>query len=117
MGDGIRIIRSVVVNQDVRTRQRTKGEGLDELASVPGHGHADLAAGALKAAKDFNSLVSSYSAGHAECDAVLAVILIAIHVKSKCNTAKLWVQYWWILRERIIAVANETGLPKFPELK
>jgi hypothetical protein len=86
--DRIGIVGSIIIDDDVRTRQGAKREGLNELARVTGHGYPNVTTGALEATKHFDRLVGSDSTGDPERDPVFAFNLFAGHVKSKCNIAE-----------------------------
>jgi hypothetical protein len=62
MGNGIGIVRRIIVDDDVAARKSTKREWLDELAGSFRHCDSHVAACFLQSAQHFNGLVGSDTA-------------------------------------------------------
>ena len=77
MGDRVRIVRRIVVDDYVGTREGAKCQRLYEFTGVAAHGHAHVTADTLQTAKDLDCLVSRDTAGHSDRDFVC--LDLAVH--------------------------------------
>ena len=66
MGNWIRIVRSVIIHDNVGSGQGAKRKGLNELAGAFGHRYSHRTPGSLQSAQDFRSLVRSNAAGYSQ---------------------------------------------------
>src|SRR5438105_1201126 len=105
MGDRIRVVGCVIINNNVRPGERAKRKRLNEFTCMPRHRHPHITARALQFPKHFDGFVGSNAAANPEGNTfpLPRFLRIISHcVKAKCNTAELTVQYWLKWDARII---------------
>src|ERR1043166_4047338 len=91
--DGIGVVDSVIINQHVRSRQRTERKRLNEFAGMARHCNAYFTAVTLQTAEHLDAFICGYPTGDTEGYSKWAISIIRPwHLKLKCNIAELGVQ-------------------------